>query len=172
MIACVWPDEIVRSTPRRTSRVSPAASVTPTCRSRISRVDICVGSLHSDEHVVAVDLDLVGRHWLGGGWSGRLPTAQVEARPVQPALHGVVVDLAFGQRYFFVRADVVQREHLAAGADQAHRYAVDLDAERAFVRQVRQRTDALEVAHASSVSIAAVIRSRSSGTSIWPINSP
>ena len=40
MMACVCPADTVRSTPRRISRLPPAASSTLTCRSRISRVAI------------------------------------------------------------------------------------------------------------------------------------
>src|SRR5215469_11700095 len=151
MIACVWPDEIVRSTPRSTSRFSPAASVTPACRSRISRVDMYLSwsgvTSEPDEDVVSVDLDFVGGNGLGGRRSGRLPGAQVEAGAVQPALDRVVVHLALRQRHFLVRADVLQRVDLAAGAHHAHRLAAELDAQRAVSGQVRERADPVELSH-------------------------
>src|SRR5580692_9251330 len=176
MIACVSPDLIVRSTPRSTSRLSPAASVTPACRLRISRVDMYLSWSgywsEGDEHVVAIDLDFIGRHGLGGRRPRGLAGAQVEAGPVQPALHRVVVYVALGQRHFRMRADIAQGENLAAGPHHAYRLTAELEAQGALVRQVRQRAGALEGAHASSASIAAVIRSCSSGTSIWPISSP
>src|ERR1700689_1059484 len=132
MIACVSPDLIVRSTPRSTSRLSPAASVTPACRLRISRVDMYLSWSgywsEGDEHVVALDLDFIGGHGLGGRRPRGLASAQVKAGPVQPALHRVVVYVALGQRHLGVRADVLQREHLAAGPHYAYRLAVDLDA--------------------------------------------
>src|SRR5215469_7418102 len=134
MIACVCPDKMVRLTPRRTSRLSPAASVTLTCRSRISRVDISVVSwvLELDEDIVALDLYWIGGHWLGGWRPGRLAGPYVEARAMQPALHGLVVDLALRQRDLLVRAHVVQRVDLAFGAHDSYRHAGHLDANGAL----------------------------------------
>src|SRR5215469_2974217 len=174
MIACVCPDEMVRFTPRRTSRLSPAASVTLTRRSRISRVDISVVSwiLELDEDVAALDLDWVGGYGFGGRRPGRLAGPHVETRSMQPALHRLVVDLALREGYFFVRADVVERVDLAFGTHDSDRHPGHLDAKRAFVRQVSQRTGPMKLAHASSASTAAAIRSWSSGTSIWPMSSP
>src|SRR5260370_23008310 len=164
---------MVRSTPRSTSRLSPAASVTLACRSRISRVDIKLSFLtQPDEDVAAVDLHWIGSDRLGGRGAGWLAGPQVEARAMQPALHRVVVDIALGQRDLFVRADVMQREYLALGANDRNGHAIHFDAECALSRQIRQRAGAAELGHASSPSIAAVIRSRSSGTSMCPINSP
>src|SRR5215475_667443 len=100
MIAWVCPDATVRSTPRRISRCLPSASATLTCRSRISRVAIAVlswsllagrtGGRQRDVHVVAIDLHRIHGHRLDGGRPGRIAGAQVEARPVQPALHYVI----------------------------------------------------------------------------------
>src|SRR5438034_11021813 len=143
MIAWVWPADTVRSTPRRISRASPAPSITLTCRSWISRVAMnifsCISSAgrldlvagpERDEDVVALDLHPVGGHRLGGRRPGGLAGPQVEAGPVQVTLHRVVVDIAFGQRYFLVRAHVVQGEHLAAGADHRHRHVADVHPDR------------------------------------------
>src|SRR5262245_53356377 len=128
MIAWVWPADTVRSTPRRISRASPAPSVTLTCRSWISRVAMKVSpvigsagrlvlvagpgviSAERDVDLVALDLHPVGGHGLGGRRAGGLAGAQVEAGPVQVALHRVVVDVALRQRHFLVRAHVVQGE--------------------------------------------------------------
>src|SRR5512135_3747376 len=108
MIACVSPALTSRSTPRRISRWVPAASSTLTCRSRISRVAMskvsryflqCERGLRErDVDVVALGLHRVDRHRHGGRGAGRLAGPDVEAGPVQPALQGVVVYLALGQR--------------------------------------------------------------------------
>src|SRR5581483_4362709 len=150
MMAWVSPSRTVRSTPRRISRWVPAPSAPPTepalpstltCRSRISRVatlELLVSG-QRDVDVVAFDLDGVDRHRLGGRQPGGLAGTQVEARPVQPALHRVVVDLAFGQRDLGVRAHVPQGEDLAAGAGHGDGLARDLNPEDAFGRQLGQR---------------------------------
>src|SRR5215469_15665158 len=150
MIAWVCPAATVRSTPRRISRCLPSPSVTLTCRSRISRVAIALlswslsaaraGARERDVHVIALDLYRVGRYRLGGGWTGRLAGAQVEAGSVQPAFHRVVVDLALGQRDFLVRTHVVDRVHLALGAHHGDGHARDLHPERALVGHVAERT--------------------------------
>src|SRR5688500_6968043 len=111
MIACVWPSRIVSVTPLRIS-LGPSSVSTLTCRSLISRVLIAslVGRvLDVDEHVVAVDTDGVDRHRLGRREGGRLAGAQVEGRPVQPALDEAVLDLALGQRDRGVGALVADR---------------------------------------------------------------
>src|SRR5690242_10367297 len=100
MIAWVWPAETVRLTPRKTSRASPAASVTLACRSRISRVDFISpdylslqallagarGLRQRDVYVVALNPDGIRGHRLGGRRPGGLARPHVEARAVQPAL--------------------------------------------------------------------------------------
>src|SRR5215472_15963634 len=136
MIACVCPAETVRSTPRSTSRLSPAASVTLACRSRISSVDMYLFlpsdySGHVDEHVVAVDLHRVRCDRLGGRRPGRLAGAEVKAGSVQPALDRVVVHIALRQRHLLVRADVGHGNHPAAGPYHRHRHASYLEPDRA-----------------------------------------
>src|SRR3954453_283262 len=129
MMACVWPCFTVRSTPLRISFVALSAS-TVTRRSRISSVAMGVSGLlvEGDEHVVPFDLYGVYGDGARRGKAGRLAGAQVEAGAVQPALDLAVLHLALGQRDVRVRADVVHREHLALGAHQRDRYAVELDA--------------------------------------------
>src|ERR1700761_8891848 len=109
MMAWVSPSATVRLTPRRISRSEPSASLTEACRSRISRVDTVQLLLYRHEDVVALDLDGVTGHRLGGGHRGRPTGPQVEARPVQPALDGVAVDLALRQGHGGVRAPVADR---------------------------------------------------------------
>src|SRR5215471_17442826 len=121
MIAWVCPADTVRSTPRRISLLpSPFApgvgSATLTCRSRISRVAMTyllivvsasrAGVAERDVHVAAGDLHRVDGHGLGGGGPGRAAGAQIETRPVQPAFHRVVVDLALRKRDLLVRAHI------------------------------------------------------------------
>src|SRR5687767_12762385 len=94
MIAWVSPALIVSVTPLRIS-FGPSSVSTLTCRSRISRVLMC-GCLSGcgvvdrvvevDEQVVTVDLDGVDRHRLERRQGRGLAGAQVEPRPVQPAL--------------------------------------------------------------------------------------
>src|SRR5512139_447685 len=118
MIAWVSPCLTVRSTPRRISR-GPASVSTETCRSRISRVAMWSGLLDSvdrDEDVVAVDLDGVDGDGLGGRQSGGPPGEQVETRAVQPALEGLVLDLALREGDVRVRAHVVDGVDLALAA--------------------------------------------------------
>src|SRR5690625_6266842 len=79
MIAWVSPLLMVRSTPRRICLGSPSGVSTLTCRSRISRVDMCVCSFLSqwsgswvrgvDVHqdVVSLDNDWIGGIRPGGG---------------------------------------------------------------------------------------------------------
>src|SRR5215475_12609643 len=156
MIAWVCPADTVRSTPRRISRLPSrpsgpgVGSATLTCRSRISRVAIYMspdrwlacrgGTAERDVDVAVLDLHRVDGHGLGRGRPGRVAGAQVETRPVQPAFHRVVVDLALGKRDLLVRAHVVQCEHPTLGAHHGDRHAVDLYSERALVGHVGQRT--------------------------------
>src|SRR5712691_4208703 len=106
---------------------------------RGSRLTWSLRYVNGDVNIVTIDPDPVNgdrfcgwrRRWLAG--------THVEARSVHPALHRVVVDLALGQRYVGVRAQVTQREHFAAGSDQADRLAVDLKAKRATGGDLRQR---------------------------------
>src|SRR4051794_35550435 len=107
MIAWVSPWRTVRSTPRRISLV-PCSVSTLTCRSRISRVDMCGGTPSMgwvlqrrgdvDQDVVTVDGHRVDRHRADRRQAGRFAGAQVEPRPVQPALDRALLDLALGER--------------------------------------------------------------------------
>src|SRR5215213_2887892 len=118
MIAWVSPDRTVRSTPRRISLAS-SPSPTVTCRSRISRTDKAFSSVAGrggeavvdrdiDVHVLPVHADRVDIDRLGGREVGGFAGAQVEARPVQPALDGggalELLDVALRQRHLGVRA--------------------------------------------------------------------
>src|SRR5690606_19505158 len=51
-------------------------------------------NVERDEYVIAVDLHSVHRDRPGGRRAGGLAGADVEARAVQPALEGAVVDVA------------------------------------------------------------------------------
>src|SRR5215467_10058577 len=190
MIAWVCPAATVRLTPRKISRLSPPCPVTLTCRSRISRVDISLLFGNGHVYVAVFYSHLVGGQRFGSWRAGRLARSQVKARTVQPALDRVVVDLAVDQRDLLVRAELVERVDLAVALDDHHRGAVYLDAERALLGDLVDGADSHELRHAplsrlapadpagslmplaSSASIAAEIRSRSSGTSILPISSP
>src|ERR671921_1134622 len=128
MIAWVSPDRTVRSTPRRISLAS-APSPTVTCRSWISRTDNsscssvggrarktvvgCCVCLSVDVHVLPLHADRVDGHRLGGRQVAGLAAAQVEARPVQPALDGrgavELLDVALGEWDLGVRAEVLDR---------------------------------------------------------------
>src|SRR4029450_5368991 len=89
----------VRRTRRRISSAS-SPSPTVTCRPRISRTDtffsLSVGGRGGkrvvdgdiDVHVFPLNADGIDGHRLGGRQVGGFAGAQVEARPVQPALHG------------------------------------------------------------------------------------
>ena len=126
--------------------------------------------MSGDEHVVPFDLDGVYGDGARGGKAGRLAGAQVEAGAVQPALDLAVLDLALGERDVRVRADVVDREHLALGADDRDRRAVELDPLRGVLVQLaqrRRRVGTSEGGHqtdaSSSASIFAIRRSSRSG---------
>src|SRR5260221_6471745 len=178
MIAWVCPAATVRSTRRRISRLSQAWSLTLTCRSRISRVDMSLLLTGGDGHVnvLAVNPHRVGVEGPGGRRAGRLAGPQVEARAVQPALERVVVDLALGERDLLVGAELVERVHLAVGPDDHERRAVQFDPAGARVAYLIERAGPDELAHAmpfsSSASNAAAIRSRSPGISISEISPP
>src|SRR3954470_24657141 len=132
MIACVSPDRTVRSTPRWISLAS-SPSPTLTCRSRVSRTDTLVRSSVAgrggeavidgdiDVHVLPFHADRVDGHRLGGRQVGWLTGAQVEARPVQPALDGrgavELLDVPLGQRHLGVGAEVLDRVDLALEPD-------------------------------------------------------
>src|SRR4051794_13752209 len=159
MIAWVSPERTVRSTPRRISLAS-SPWPTVTCRSRISRtdnssyssvvgrdreravgfgVDVHVLSLHADR----VDGDRLGRRQVGG-----LAGAQVEARPVQPALDGrgalELLDVALGERHLGVRAHVLDGVDVTLEADDGDVDVVQLDAHRAGLGDIGQGADPLE----------------------------
>src|SRR5690606_102653 len=134
MMACVSPDLMVRSTPRRIG-FGPSLVSTLTCRSRISRVDISGSPNDSkvsgrekwgsgrngdrgvdvDEDLVAFHGDRIDGHRPGRGQLQRLAGAQVELRAVQPALDPAALDLAVRQRHRSVRADVADRVEVAVG---------------------------------------------------------
>src|SRR6476469_2979697 len=132
MMACVSPELMVRSTPRRISLV-PSSTSTETWRSRISSV-VMVVSLSSvqvtgdgDEHVVAVDLHGVDGDRADRRGAGRVAGPNVEPGAVQPALEGAAVDLALGERDVGVGASVVERVVVAvAVADHRDDDTVDL----------------------------------------------
>src|SRR3954453_5513858 len=158
MIAWVSPERTVRSTPRRISLVS-SPSPTVTCRSRISRTDnfslLAVGrdgetavALGVDVHVPSLHADRVDGDRLGGRQVGRLAGAQVEARPVQPALDGggalELLDVALGERHLGVRAHVLDGVDLALEPDDGDVDVVELDAQRAGLGDLAQRAHPLE----------------------------
>src|SRR3954454_11231638 len=128
MIACVSPSLMVRSTPLRIS-FGPSSVSTETCRSLISSVAMSVVSqvlVGVDQYVVPVDLYGVDGDRLGRRWARGLAAAQVEARPVHPALDGAVVHVALGQGDRGVAALVLDREDLVVVLDHRGVEAVDL----------------------------------------------
>src|SRR3954471_19900186 len=163
MIAWVSPERTVRSTPRRISLVS-SPSPTVTCRSRISRTDnfslLAVGrdgetavALGVDQHVISLHADRVDGDRLGGRQVGGLAGAQVEARPVQPALDGggalELLDVALGERHLGVRAQVLDGVDLTLEADDGDVDVGELDPERTGLLDVGERADPFE-AHAET----------------------
>src|SRR5262249_3227699 len=159
MIACVCPAATVRSTPRRISRLSPAWPVTLTCRSRISRVDMSLLLVRGDGdvHVVAVEPHRVGDEWLGGRRANGFSCPQVEAGAVQPALERVVVNLAVGERDLLMRAELVERVHLALGPDDHQRRAVQLNPECAWFGYLIEGAGPDELGHQAPFSSSASI---------------
>src|SRR3954449_3726414 len=165
MIAWVSPERTVRSTPRRISLAS-SPSPTVTCRSRISRTDTlscssAVGrdregavGLGVDVHVLSLNADGVDGDRLGGRQVGGLAGAQVEARPVQPALDGrgalELLDVALGERHLGVRAHVLDRVDLALEPDDGDVEVGQLDPQLAGVRDLAQGTDPLEAHEATA----------------------
>src|SRR3954453_7582622 len=159
MIAWVSPERTVRSTPRRISLAS-SPSPTVTCRSRISRTDKAARSsvagrdgegavgLGVDVHVLSLHADGVDGDRLGGRQVGGLAGAQVEARPVQPALDGrcalELLDVALGERHLGVRAEVLDRVDVALEPDDGDVDVGELDPERTRLLDVGQRADPLE----------------------------
>src|SRR5918998_1156011 len=161
MIAWVSPPRTVRSTPRRISLAS-SPSPTVTCRSRISSTLPFWGAVTSrssvagrggeggvglgvDVHVLPLHADRVDGHRLGGRQVGGLAGAQVEARPVQPALDGrgatELLDVSLGQRNLGVRADVLDRVDLALEADDGDVDVVELDPQGPGVGDLGQGAD-------------------------------
>src|SRR5687768_16124328 len=164
MIAWVSPERMVRSTPRRISFAS-SPSPTVTCRLRISRTDTRYSSVagrggeavvdrHVDVHVLPFHADRVDGHRLGGRQVGGFAGAQVEARPVQPALDGgralELLDVALAQRDLGVRALVLDRVDLALEPDDGDVDVVQLDPERSGLFDLGERADALEAHEACS----------------------
>src|SRR5918997_5128263 len=160
MIAWVSPDRTVRVTPRRISLAS-SPSPTVTCRSRISRTDTlllapsftgrereaAVG-FGVDQHVLPLHADRVDVDRLGGRQVGGLAGAQVEARPVQPALDGggavELLDVALGQRDLGVRADVLDRVDLALEPDDGDVDVGQLHPQGAVLGHLGECADPLE----------------------------
>src|SRR3954447_8462019 len=158
MIAWVSPERTVRSTPRRISLASSPCP-TVTCRSRISRTDTLSWSsavgrdregavgLGVDVHVLSLHADRVDGDRLGGRQVGRLAGAQVEARPVQPALDGrgalELLDVALGERHLGVRAHVLDGVDLALEPDDGDVDVVELDAQRPGIGDLGEAADAL-----------------------------
>src|SRR5215207_1465737 len=166
MIAWVSPDRTVRSTPRRISLAS-SPSPTVTCRSRISRTDKAFSSVAGrggeavvdrdiDVHVLPVHADRVDIDRLGGREVGGFAGAQVEARPVQPALDGrgalELLDVALRQRHLGVRALVLDGVDLALEADDGDVDVGQLDPQGAGLLDVGQRADAFETHTATACS--------------------
>src|SRR4051794_37582392 len=166
MIAWVSPERTVRSTPRRISLAS-SPSPTVTCRSRISSTDTlllapsvagrggeAVVDRHVDVHVLPLHADRVDGHRLGGRQVGGLAGAQVEARPVQPALDGrgalELLDVALGERHLGVRAEVLDRVDVALEADDGDVDVGQLNTQRAGLLDVGQGADAFETHEACS----------------------
>src|SRR6478752_3990504 len=170
MMACVSPCFTVRSTPLRISFVALSAS-TETCRSRISSVAMGDSGLlgDGDEHIVPFDLYGVYGDGARRGKTGRLAGAEVEARSVQPALDRTVLHLALRERHVRVRADVVDREHLALGADDGDGCAVELHPLGGVVLQLTQRTGFDEGHQTDAFSSASIFSMSRSSTSGRPI---
>src|SRR5437763_1964511 len=145
MIACVSPCLMVRSTPLRISR-APSPPSTVTCRSLISSVATVALLLDGDVDVVALDLHGIGGDGTVGRKAGGPAAAQVEPRPVQPALDGAVLDIAVRQVDVGMRADVRDRVDLALRPGDADRDAVDLETEGTVVGELAQRAGEPEVA--------------------------
>src|SRR5690349_5653877 len=143
MMACVSLGCTVRSTPFRVSFVALSVS-TVTCRSRISSVAMGASGLlvEGDEHVVPFDLYGVYGDGARRGKAGRLAGAEVERGAVQPALDLAVLHLALGERDVRVRADVVDSEHLALGADDRDRRAVEFHPLGGVLLQLAEPTGA------------------------------
>src|SRR5262245_7606962 len=103
--------------------------------------------MYVDVNVAFVDSYGIDRDRLGGGQVDRLAGAQVEHRPVQPALDLVAVDLTFGQRDRRMRALVLDRVDLVAVADQGDSDAVHFGGDGRSVRDVIEGADPFEVTH-------------------------
>src|SRR6478672_6999435 len=180
MIAWVSPSLMVRSTPLRIS-LGPSSVSTETCRSLISSVAMSVVSqvrVGVDQYVVPVDLHGVDGDRLGGRGPGGLAGAQVEARPVHPALDRAVVNVALGERDRGVAALVLDGEDLVVVLHHGHVEAVDLDPQRDAVDELAQGAGALEghrrilwTFFSSSASTVPTSCSSSSGTPIRRIRS-
>src|SRR5690606_19915751 len=178
---------MVRLTPRRIG-LAPSLVATLTCRSRISRVDMVLlkgrgtsvqGGVDVDEHALAVHRHGIHGDRFGGRKAQRDAVAQVELRPVQPALEGAALDLAVSERDLLVGADVGDRvEGAVLGADDGHLdgtvLALELDADGRTRREVLRVAGELSrhsAPPASSASISAMSRSSMSGMPISWIRS-
>ena len=120
-----------------------------------------------DEDGVALHVDGVDRDRLERRERGGLAGAQVEHRPVQPALDLAVGDLTLGERDGGVAALVLQCEHLVAVTGDGDVVRPDGHGERLVRGDVGEGTRTLE-AHTSSLrtflasSASTVVSSRSS----------
>src|SRR5690625_3965802 len=90
-------------------------------RPRISNFVISASGIllvQRHEHVVAVDLHVIGGDRLGRGRVERIPRAQVEAGAVEPALDGALLDLTLGEADLGMGALVAHRVDLTLTPDQ------------------------------------------------------
>src|SRR4051794_6687520 len=107
-----------------------------------------------DEDVFALDLHRVDGDGLRRGRSAGLAGAEVEPRPVQPALDLAALDVALGQRNGGVRALVVDGVPVLAAVHDGHPGSVDVDRQRLTGRHVGDAACASE-RHAVTVPLAA-----------------
>jgi hypothetical protein len=71
-------------------------------------------------HLSIFDTNLVSSDRSYGGRVEDIPGAQIESRPVSPALNGTIGDVAIGQARCFVRTFVANCEYLAPDPYQTH----------------------------------------------------
>ena len=119
-----------------------------------------VGEVHDD--LIAFDRDFVGRHRSSGGKRERRTGYEREEAAVLPALDRALLDVDFtdGERVVLVRADVVDRVHGVATANDADRRVTAVDAPRHAVFETRERPDGDVPAHTAPLSISRVKTSR------------
>ena len=110
------------------------------------------------DHVVTVDLDVVGPYVVGEGVEG--PTGcQVEAGMVPVTRQEPVLDRAPVQREAHVRAPVVDGVGLSVGIEDAHRLGADLSRQTASLLQLLDGPDPRSLCcHASLTSLCCASR--------------